>query len=50
VFAPVAALGAITSFALLALFFDPWLVVGLAIDVMILLAVLVAGWTPASLA
>jgi hypothetical protein len=42
---PASAVGAVTSLALLALFFDPWLVVGLLIDLALLWAVLI-GWTP----
>lgn len=44
--APASAAGAISSLALLVLFFHPWLVLGLAIDLGLLWAVLVAGWTP----
>ena len=43
---PASAAGAISSLALLVLFFHPWLVLGLAIDLGLLWAVLVAGWTP----
>jgi hypothetical protein len=43
---PVSAAAAIASLALLVLFFHPWLVLGLAIDLGLLWAVLVAGWTP----
>jgi hypothetical protein len=42
----VLTLGAIASLGVLILFFHPWLVVGLAIDVLVLWAVLVAGWAP----
>jgi hypothetical protein len=38
--------GAIASIALLVLFFHPWLVLGLAIDFVLLWAVLVARWEP----
>jgi hypothetical protein len=41
-----AAVGAIASMALLLLFFHPWLILGLAIDVVLLWAVLVARWVP----
>jgi hypothetical protein len=40
------AIGAVGSVAVLALFFHPWLVLGLAIDVALLWAVLVASWAP----
>jgi hypothetical protein len=48
--APAAVTGSIASIALLVIFFHPWLVLGLAIDLVILWAVLVARWSPASLA
>ena len=38
--------GAVASLATLGLFFHPWLVLGLGIDLVLLWAVLVAGWTP----
>jgi hypothetical protein len=44
--APAVSAGAIGSIALLALFFHPWLVLGIAIDAVLLWAVLVAGWAP----
>lgn len=40
------AVGAVASIALLALFFDPWLVLGIGIDLVLLWAVLVAHWAP----
>ena len=43
---PTATIGALASLALLVAFFHPWLVVGLAIDVALLWATLVAGWSP----
>ena len=43
-----AALGAIASLSLLALFFHPWLLLGVLIDVLLLWAVLVARWVPES--
>ena len=43
------ALGAASSIALLVLFFHPWLVLGVTIDLAILAAALVARWTPAGL-
>jgi hypothetical protein len=39
-------IGAVASSALLILFFHPWLVLGVAIDVALLWAVLVAAWAP----
>lgn len=46
--AATVALGAGTSIVLLVLFFDPWLVLGLAIDAVLLWAVIVAHWVPAA--
>jgi hypothetical protein len=44
---PVAALaGAVASAAVLLVFFHPWIVLGLVIDLAIAWAVLVAGWRP----
>jgi hypothetical protein len=45
---PSTGVGAVASLALLVLFFHPWLVLGLAIDLGLLWAVLVTGWTPGS--
>jgi hypothetical protein len=42
--------GAIASLALLGLFFHPWLVLGVAIDLVLLYAVLAVRWVPESLA
>ncbi len=42
-----ATVGAVGSMALLLMFFHPWLVLGLAIDVAILIAVRGLDWTPA---
>jgi hypothetical protein len=39
--------GAIASLALILLFFHPWLVLGIAIDAVLLWAVLIARWAPA---
>jgi hypothetical protein len=39
-------LGAGSSIALLVLFFHPWLVLGLVIDIALLLALTVAEWSP----
>ena len=47
---PAAAVGAIASVALLLLFFHPWLVLGVAIDMGLLWAVLVARWMPQGIA
>jgi hypothetical protein len=40
-------IGALASLALLGLFFHPWLVLGIGIDLFLLWAVLVATWSPA---
>lgn len=45
---PALTVGAVASLGLLIAFFHPWLVLGIAIDVGLLLAGLVAGWAPAS--
>jgi hypothetical protein len=42
--------GAVTSVLTLALFFHPWLALGIVIDAGLLWAVLVAEWTPAAIA
>ena len=44
--APALAAGAVASLALLVLFFQPWLALGVLIDLGLLWAVLVAGWSP----
>jgi hypothetical protein len=41
--------GAVTSIVMLVLFFHPWLVAGVGIDLVLLWAALLADWTPASL-
>jgi hypothetical protein len=41
--------GAVASIAMLVLFFHPWLVAGVGIDLALLWAALVADWTPAGL-
>jgi hypothetical protein len=46
--APTVTVGAVSSVALIALFFHPWLVLGIAIDVVLVWAVLVAEWAPDS--
>jgi hypothetical protein len=40
------AVGAVASLALLLLFFHPWLLLGIAIDLVLLWAVLIADWAP----
>jgi hypothetical protein len=44
--APALAAGAVSSLALLVLFFQPWLALGVLIDLGLLWVVLVAGWSP----
>ena len=39
-------LGSVSSITLLALFFHPWLVVGVVIDLALIAVVLWAGWSP----
>jgi hypothetical protein len=48
--APGIAAGAAASLGLLILFFHPWLALGVAIDLVLLWAVLVTRWTPEALA
>ena len=43
------AVGAGSSIALLAIYFHPWLVVGLAIDIALILAAFVTRWSPDAL-
>jgi hypothetical protein len=45
-FAPGVVAGSVASLAMLVLFFHPWLVLGLAIDAVLLWAVLANGWRP----
>ena len=45
---PLVVGGAVASALTLAIFFQPWIVLGLAIDASLLWAVLVIGWSPAS--
>jgi hypothetical protein len=45
-FAPGIVMGSLASLAVLVLFFSPWLVLGFAIDALLLWAVLVNGWAP----
>ena len=40
------ALGAVASVAVLVLYFHPWLVLGIGIDLVLLWSVMVAGWIP----
>ena len=40
------AFGAVASLALLGLYFHPWLVLGIGIDLVLLWSVLIAGWSP----
>jgi hypothetical protein len=47
-FVPALSVGAVASIGLLSVFFHPWLVLGVAIDLGLLWAGLVAGWTPSS--
>jgi hypothetical protein len=47
---PLVVGGAVASALTLAIFFHPWIVLGLAIDAALLWAVLVMGWAPASTA
>ena len=46
---PGVAIGALASVATLLLFFHPWLVLGLAIDLVLLWGVVVARWSPPGL-
>ena len=45
---PLVVSGTATSMLTLALFFHPWLVLGLVIDAALVWAVVVAGWAPAA--
>ena len=47
---PTVAVGSLASLALLVAFFHPWLVVGVAIDLLLLWVALVAAWPPDLLA
>lgn len=46
---PLLVVGTVASLVTLCLFFHPWLVVGIAIDLVLLWATLVAGWAPSAL-
>jgi hypothetical protein len=47
---PAAAAGTLASLALLALWYLPWLTIGVAIDLVVLWLVLVSSWVPEGLA
>jgi hypothetical protein len=47
---PALVTGAVASLALLLVYFQPWLVLGVAIDLVLLWAVLIADWSPTELA
>ena len=42
--------GAIASLVLLGLYFHPWLIFGVALDIALLWATLIAGWSPSEIA
>ena len=44
------ATGSLASLTVLGLWFHPWLALGVAIDLVLLYAALIAGWTPATIA
>jgi hypothetical protein len=44
---PAVLIGAIASIGVLGLFFHPWLVLGIVIDVVLIWTVTIAGWQPA---
>jgi hypothetical protein len=46
---PAIAIGAVASLGLLIAFFHPWLVLGIGIDLALIWASVVAGWTPTGL-
>ncbi len=48
--APIVAVGTLASLAILAIFYQPWLSIGVAIDLVALWLVLVSGWAPEGLA
>jgi hypothetical protein len=43
---PTVVIGAVASLAVLGLFYQPWLTLGVAIDLVLLWVVLVQSWTP----
>ncbi len=47
---PTLFLGVVASMALLVLFFHPWLILGIVIDVVLLWLAIVADWQPSSIA
>jgi len=47
---PAVVIASVASLAILIVFFHPWLVLGVAIDAILVWAVLVAGWAPAGIA
>ena len=49
VWAPAIVVGAVSSAVLISVFFHPWLVLGIAIDAVLLWAVLIADWTPGAI-
>lgn len=49
-FGPTVVAASLASAAMLALFFSPWIVLGLVIDAALLVAVLMVGWEPGPLA
>jgi hypothetical protein len=50
IWVPAIAIGAVSSLGLLVAFFHPWLALGVAIDLALLGASLVADWSPAPVA
>jgi hypothetical protein len=46
---PGVVIGSLASIGMLAIFFHPWLTLGLVIDLALLWAVLASGWLPAGL-
>jgi hypothetical protein len=45
-FGPGVVIGSIASLVLLVLFFHPWLVLGVAVDIVLLWTILVLRWAP----
>ncbi len=48
-FAPLVVVGSVASILVLGLFFHPWIVLGIAIDLALVYAVAVAGWHPSTI-
>jgi hypothetical protein len=46
IWGPALLAGSLASIAMLVVFFHPWLVLGVAIDVALVWSVLIAGWSP----